>query len=896
MLRRLWSSDIRRHISLKRPTPLSLLTEATSYASIFPLAWTSAYLLGRLIRQTTKEPSADPTPQPSPPRRTRRLQRRLLRCSIPFGQPTGNDPGWCFLTLAPAPFRPYLIGLGPYPSPVKVLNTLRQLGPPGGAPLKIGQLHHPGDCKPFEIPIRLTRDRVKLRALVDTGATGYGFIDASFAASRGYLTESLPTPRHLQVIDGRPIASGAITQICKLRLEIDAHVEGISLFVTQLGDTKVVLGLPWLQHHAARVNFANRHITFHADRCQQHTADSWATTLASKPLIASATRAYDRTLPPGFQRLAPPPVPLPLRASSPPPPIPPRMTTGPPPIPPRPTAPRRTITISAARFHRELQQQENQLFLLAARPTTPDKPRATPAEELNLRLAAALQALKIAAVSLNRHDELRAALRKDPLSRQLMKDIANKKKHSRFLPIGECSIRDGLLYYQGLIYIPDDAAIKLEVLRTNHDAPSAGHPGRARTLELLSRNYYWPQMRKYVARYVDHCDTCSRIKPVRHAPYGLLKPLTPPTKPWSSLSMDHVTGLPESQGSNAILVVVDRLTKMAHYIPTRDTADAAELARLFLQHVWTSHGLPKDIVSDRGTTFTSQFWRTLCNQLDIKPRFSTAFHPQTDGQTERVNAIMEQYLRGYVNYQQDNWSEFLPLAEFAHNNATTEPLGVSPFFANYGYNPQLDTLPSEERHESTPKEVVDFANSISTLQAALRSEILYAQAAATDSANAARLPEPHLEVGDMVWLSRKHIRTTRPSDKLDHKRLGKFRILERIGSHAYRLELPASMKSHPVFHVSSLEPARRHPLPGHIQPPPPPVIVEGEEEFEVQEVMDSRIRRNQLQYLVKWTGYEQPTWEPARNLDAELGSLQRFHSLYPSKPSRDATKPKARKV
>ncbi|KAH8144283.1 uncharacterized protein LAJ45_11743 [Morchella importuna] len=389
-----------------------------------------------------------------------------------------------------------------------------------------------------------------------------------------------------------------------------------------------------------------------------------------------------------------------------------------------------------------------------------------------------------------------------------MKDIAAKKKHSRFLPMGECTVKEGLLYYQGLLYIPDDAAIKLEILRTHHDAPSAGHPGRARTLELLSRNFYWPQMRKYVARYVDHCDTCSRIKPARHAPYGLLKPLVPPVKPWSSLSMDHVTGLPESQGSNAILVVVDRLTKMAHYIPTRDTADAPELARLFLQHIWKAHGLPKDIVSDRGTTFTSQFWKSLCGQLDIKPRFSTAFHPQTDGQTERVNAIMEQYLRGYVNYQQDNWAEFLPLAEFAHNNASTEPLGVSPFFANYGYNPQLDVLPAEETRKVTPKEVREFANAISTLQAALRSEILYAQAAAAESANATRLPEPRLEVGDMVWLSRKHIRTTRPSDKLDHKRLGKFKILERIGSHAYRLELPASMKSHPVFHVSLLEPAR----------------------------------------------------------------------------------------
>ncbi|KAH8145396.1 uncharacterized protein LAJ45_10679 [Morchella importuna] len=257
---------------------------------------------------------------------------------------------------------------------------------------------------------------------------------------------------------------------------------------------------------------------------------------------------------------------------------------------------------------------------------------------------------------------------------------------------------------------------------------------------------------------------------------------------------------------------------------------------------------------------------------------------------------MEQYLRGYVNYQQDNWAEFLPLAEFAHNNASTEPLGVSPFFANYGYNPQLDVLPAEETRKVTPKEVLEFANAISTLQAALRSEILYAQAAAAESANAARLPEPRLEVGDMVWLSRKHIRTTRPLDKLDHKRLGKFKILERIGSHAYRLELPASMKSHPVFHVSLLEPARTQPLPGHIQPPPPPVIVEGEEEFEVQEVLDSRIRHRQLQYLVKWTGYEQPAWELARNLDAELGALQRFRSLYPNKSAAILKRTLRRKV
>ncbi|KAH8149324.1 uncharacterized protein LAJ45_06403 [Morchella importuna] len=187
-----------------------------------------------------------------------------------------------------------------------------------GAKLKIGQLHHPGDCEPFEVPIRLSRNKDALQALVDTGATGYGFIDASFAKARGYPLEELATPRHLQVIDGRAIASGAITHCCKLRLEMDDHVEGASLFVTKLGDVKVVLGLPWLQHHAAEIRFADRSISFHAERCQQHTATRWTSSLTCPPLTASA-------------------------ATLPPPPIPPRASTAipsrPPPIPPRPATP-----------------------------------------------------------------------------------------------------------------------------------------------------------------------------------------------------------------------------------------------------------------------------------------------------------------------------------------------------------------------------------------------------------------------------------------------------------------------------------------------------------------------------------------------------------------------------
>ncbi|KAH8144379.1 uncharacterized protein LAJ45_11649 [Morchella importuna] len=349
MLRTLWSTD-----TLFPKNTNTLLPFA--YAAIFLLAWTTAYLLGRLPPRAREEPFADQTPPLLTPRRTRRLQRLLLQCADSFGNPTGNDPGWCFLTLTSRDFHPYLIGIGPYPSPVKVLNTLHRLGAPllpalvtrhggtahvtnapgahtatrllrtrrVGAKLKIGQLHHPGDCEPFEVPIRLSRNKEALQALVDTGATGYGFIDASFAKARGYPLEELATPRHLQVIDGRAIASGAITHCCKLRLEMNDHVEGASLFVTKLGETKVVLGLPWLQHHAPEIRFADRSISFHAERCQQHTATLWTSTLTCPTLTASA-------------------------ATLPPPPIPPRPRTAipsrPPPIPPRPATPRHTTTL-----------------------------------------------------------------------------------------------------------------------------------------------------------------------------------------------------------------------------------------------------------------------------------------------------------------------------------------------------------------------------------------------------------------------------------------------------------------------------------------------------------------------------------------------------------------------
>uniref|UniRef100_A0A803TGX1 Gypsy retrotransposon integrase-like protein 1 n=1 Tax=Anolis carolinensis TaxID=28377 RepID=A0A803TGX1_ANOCA len=214
-------------------------------------------------------------------------------------------------------------------------------------------------------------------------------------------------------------------------------------------------------------------------------------------------------------------------------------------------------------------------------------------------------------------------------------------------------------------------------------ANPAGHFGLFKTMHLILRDFWWPKIRKDVEKYVNTCPVCQRSKIRREKPSGLLHPLPTPSRPWEIISADFITDLPPSCGFTTILVVVDLFTKLAHFIPCEGLPTAKETADLFLQHVFRLHGLPKSLVTDRGSQFTSRFWKALQKLLGIDSRLSSAHHPQTDGQTERTNATLEQYLRCYVNYQQDNWASLLPLSEFAYNNGVQASTKETPFFANY---------------------------------------------------------------------------------------------------------------------------------------------------------------------------------------------------------------------
>uniref|UniRef100_A0A803TCI3 Gypsy retrotransposon integrase-like protein 1 n=1 Tax=Anolis carolinensis TaxID=28377 RepID=A0A803TCI3_ANOCA len=400
-------------------------------------------------------------------------------------------------------------------------------------------------------------------------------------------------------------------------------------------------------------------------------------------------------------------------------------------------------------------------------------------------------------------------------------------------------------------------------------------------MHLILRDFWWPKIRKDVEKYVNTCPVCQRSKTRREKPSGLLHPLPTPSRPWEIISADFITDLPPSLGFTTILVVVDLFTKLAHFIPCVGLPTAKETADLFLQHIFRLHGLPKSLVTDRGSQFTSRFWKALQKLLGIDSRLSSAHHPQTDGQTERTNATLEQYLRCYVNYQQDNWASLLPLSEFAYNNGVQASTKETPFFANYGFHPRF--FPSVIETSEVPA-AEDWLQELTAVQELLHQHLDQAKEDNKRHADGHRQPGPEIKVGDRVLLSTRFLPSHRPCRKLDARFIGPYPVVAQLNPVTFKLQLPRSMHIHPVFHRSLILPADGvHPDASRL--PPAPVLVDGEEEFEVQDILDSRFHRRRLQYLIDWVGFgpEERSWEDASTVHAP-DLVRRFHQAYPTKP------------
>nr|KAJ0228165.1 hypothetical protein LSAT_V11C100046520 [Lactuca sativa] len=457
--------------------------------------------------------------------------------------------------------------------------------------------------------------------------------------------------------------------------------------------------------------------------------------------------------------------------------------------------------------------------------------------------------------------ELDKEIAEDSFIQQVKKDICEEGKHHKGY-----TMEGGKLMYKGRLVIPQKSELIPKLLKEFHDSVMGGHAGELRTYQRLAAEWYWVGMRKSVQKHVQACVVCQTQKALTTHPAGLLQPLPLPSQVWDEISMDFIEGLPNSHGYNAILVVVDRLTKYSHFIAVKHPFSATTIAAIFIKEVVRLHGFPSSIVSDRDKVFMSLFWRELFRLQGTQLLRSTAYHPQTDGQTEIVNKSVEMYLRCFIHGKPRSWSQWLPWAEFWHNTAYHTASKITPFKALYGRDPprvirvqqgQTGVLAVEEQLLERDATLDD-----------LKGHLLQAQQKMKTDADKGR-KDVSYEEGEWVYLKLQPYRqrsvTNRPFQKLAARFYGPFVIIKKIGAVAYHLQLPEDARIHPVFHVSQLKKAignqSAYPkLPTHL-------MEDMRLDWEPEALLGVRTKQEdtgrRTEVLIKWKGVPDfdSTWE-----------------------------------
>ncbi len=363
----------------------------------------------------------------------------------------------------------------------------------------------------------------------------------------------------------------------------------------------------------------------------------------------------------------------------------------------------------------------------------------------------------------------------------------------------------GLLHYDGHVYVPRKNSLWGEIITQCHDHVLAGHPGIEKTKELVLQKYWWPKIKRTIDMYVKGCEVCQRTKTSTQLKAAPLYPNAIPMGLWTHISVDMITGLPTSGGHDALLVIVNWFSKAIIPVACNIELSAKGWAQILRDQVYTWHSMPQVIISDWGPQFISKFMKELYQMLDITQNTSTAFHPQTDGQTERVNQKIEKYLHIFINYWQDDWVDWLPLAEFTHNNHVHSATGKSPFMVLYGRNPHiLPDSPVSWRHKNPTTS--EFTETMSQIHKETRDALEKATENMKAQYDKKKKDAQEYQVRDKVWLDATNLHLPRPKKKLDNKRVGPFEITDKAGASAYKLKLPPHWKIHPRFNKKLLMP------------------------------------------------------------------------------------------
>lgn len=437
--------------------------------------------------------------------------------------------------------------------------------------------------------------------------------------------------------------------------------------------------------------------------------------------------------------------------------------------------------------------------------------------------------------------------------------------------------RDNLLFFEGArLVVPNDRELREALLHDSHDA--LGHFGAKKSLAALSQSFYWTGMAKQVEEYVASCDGCQRHKARTTRRAGKLHPLPIPPRPFADVALDFVGPLPPSNGKDLLLTITDRLSGYTRLVASRTKDGAKEIAHSFFEEWIRFFGVPERLVSDRDKLFTSKFWRCIHARLGTKLQMSTAFHPETDGRSERTNKTVVQVLRQYVSRQQKDWTTHLSTAELAINLAVNDSTGSSPFELALGFQPSISPRPASR---SSDMPAVEWT--IETREQRLkeaRDALAAAKVRQAEQANRKRGDEPTFEKGDKVLVDSSDRRSRFKSRSQDTRAAklfarwdGPYEVEEAFPeTSTYRLALPASDKAHPVFHSLKLKRYIENDptLYADREPPRPgPIDVNGEKEWVVEAITDEKGRGRNRRFLVKWLGWpdDQSSWEPLSTVE-----------------------------